>query len=132
MRRFWRSSNGSAAVEAALLLPVLLTITLGGIDLSRYCYLNLILRVSSQQVFMQMGPDLKSITLADLKSGFDVVIPMMSGGALITSEIKLRKSEGSRAGFWSVSHPYQSISPLGFTKLVPGSLIYQGWVYEGE
>ncbi|MBO6824671.1 MAG: pilus assembly protein [Sneathiella sp.] len=132
MRRFWRSSNGSAAVEAALLLPVLLTITLGGIDLSRYFYLNLILRVSSQQVFMQLGPDLKDITLADLKSRFDAVIPMMSGGALITTEIKLHKSEGGSAVGWAVSHPYQSISPLGFTKLVPDNLIYLGWVYEGQ
>ncbi|KMO13192.1 pilus assembly protein TadE [Methylobacterium platani JCM 14648] len=91
MRRFRSSEDGIAAVEVALILPVLMTIMLGGIQIVAYINavrkVELVVQSISQMVSQTKPPDgstTATVNATDLHFSFDaalVLFPYLMGEA---------------------------------------------------
>lgn len=127
---FFNSDKGNAAIEVALLLPVLLIVTLGGVDLFRYFFQNLILEMSSQQILYLAGHATETVTHADIQRLFQQYIGDFSRNILIYDGLKFGEI-GNSGNFLTVEiqYPFKAISPFVWLSLVPENLTYMGMVY---
>jgi Flp pilus assembly protein TadG len=125
---FWRQQSGAAALEFALVLPLLLTLFLGQFELVSAIRANIKVQSAAQTLAELVAKQVtvNATTIADYCAGAKLVLAPLASATLKATVVSVTNNSGAKAVDWQDTTCGNAVSLANAVALASGAVANAG------